>query len=266
MDLSFNYLTNLKLMLPENIEHCSLSGNQLKYWPFKNMPRNLLTLELQENELAEMLSAGKNQYELTFLKILNVSRNHITSLPSALRYPELEVFDGSFNEFSTVPPYLGSQAPKLKSMILRGNPIKTIEFITKISAHHFDLSELPLLTEFDAFAFNSIGQYFYFYFYLIPSTMTHCLFINIFSFRPKRCMRWVDNFTQFCAEIDKKFIWTCSEAVPFGFELQPFANYKSQLGQLVTTEPRCRPTRESNRLYMWIAMDARLFGTDAVWT
>lgn len=157
LDLSFNHLTHVKLLMPENIEHCSLAGNQLKYWPLKNMPRNMQTLELQENELTEMLGVNKNQNELTSLKLLNISRNHIASLPPVLRYPELKVFDGSYNAFPSIPPYLGSQAPKLKVMNFRGNPIKTIEFITKISAHIFDLSELPLLTEFDAFAFNSIG-------------------------------------------------------------------------------------------------------------
>lgn len=160
LDLSSNHLTNMKLLMPENIEHFSLAANQLKYWPLKNIPRHLQTLELQQNELTEMLSVDKSRNELPSLKFLNISRNRMASLPSALRYPELEVFDGSYNAFPSIPPYLGSQGPKLKAMSLRGNPIKTIEFITKISAHIFDLSELPL-TEFDAFAFNSIGKFFH---------------------------------------------------------------------------------------------------------
>lgn len=75
LDLSFNHLTHVKLLMPENIEHCSLAGNQLIYWPLKNMPRNMQTLELQENELTEMLGVNKNQNELTSLKLLNISRN-----------------------------------------------------------------------------------------------------------------------------------------------------------------------------------------------
>lgn len=157
LDLSLNHLKNLELKLSENVQHISLAGNQLKYWPLKNLPTNLQTLELQENGLTEMIGVAKNQIELSSLRFLNISRNQINSMPSAIRYPVLEVFDGSYNAFTSIPPYLGNQAPKLKVIKLRGNPIKTIEFITKISAHHFDLSELPMLTEFDAAAFNAIG-------------------------------------------------------------------------------------------------------------
>lgn len=156
LDLSLNHLKNLDLKLPENVQHVLLAENQLKYWPLKNLPMNLQTLELQENGLTEMIGA-KNQIELPSLKFLNISRNQINTMPSVFRFPVLEVFDASYNAFTNIPPYLGNQAPKLKVMNLRGNPIKTIEFITKISAHIFDLSELPLLTEFDASAFNVIG-------------------------------------------------------------------------------------------------------------
>lgn len=159
LDLSLNHLNNLELKLPENVEHFSLAENQLKYWPLKNFPMHLQTLELQENALTEMIGAigvVKHQIELSSLKFLNISRNHINSMPTAFRFPVLEVFDGSYNAFTNIPPYLGNQAPKLKVIKLRGNPIKTIEFIAKISAHSFDLSELSLLTEFDAYAFNAI--------------------------------------------------------------------------------------------------------------
>lgn len=160
LDLSLNHLENLALKLPENMQHISLAGNQLKYWPLKNVPLNLHTLELQENELTGAIGGGKNRIALTTLKFLNISRNHINSLSSAfVNYPDLEVFDGSYNAFTNIPPQLGSHAPKLKILKLRGNPIKTIEFNAKISAHSFDLSELPLITEFDANAFNSIGLY-----------------------------------------------------------------------------------------------------------
>lgn len=161
LDLSSNQLKNLALILTESIEYISLAKNQLKYWPIKKLPANLQTLELQENELIEMFdSANKNKVEIASLKYLNISRNHINMLPSTLHCPMLEVFDASYNEFNNIPQYLGKQAPVLKVLKLRGNPIKTIEFTTKMSAHIFDLSELPLLTEFDASVFNSIGLYF----------------------------------------------------------------------------------------------------------
>lgn len=162
LDLSWNHLKAVELALTESVEHISLAGNQLKYWPLKRFPTNLQTLELQENELIEQIgvnTVGKKRIVLSSLKFLNISRNRISSLPVALRFTALEEFDGSYNKFTNIPPYLGVQAPKLKVLRLRGNPIKTIEFITKISAHHLDFSELSLLTELDANAFNSIGLY-----------------------------------------------------------------------------------------------------------
>lgn len=119
-------------------------------------------MELQENQLTEMHNAvanGKNRLEFPSLVLLNISRNHINALPPTLSYPMLEILDASYNDFPMIPQYLGAQAPILRVLRLRGNPIKTIEFSTKISAHIIDLSELPLLTEFDANVFNSIGSY-----------------------------------------------------------------------------------------------------------
>lgn len=161
LDLSSNHLKDLILKLPDSLEHVLLARNQLKYWPMNNLPTNLKSLELQENELTEIFNsaATKNRIEFASLKFFNISRNHIDSLPSTLSYPALEVLDASYNEFLTVPQYLGTQAPTLKVLKLSGNPIKTIEFTTKMSAHIFEFSNLPMLTGFDANVFNSIGKY-----------------------------------------------------------------------------------------------------------
>lgn len=160
LDLSLNHLKDLALKLPDSVEHVLLASNQLEHWPMSNLPKNLQILELQENELTEIVStaAAKNRIEFSTLKFINISRNHINSLPSTLSYPVLEVLDASYNEFLTVPQYLGKQAPNLLALKLRGNPIKAIEFTTRMSAHIFDFSELPMLTEFDANVFNSIGM------------------------------------------------------------------------------------------------------------
>lgn len=126
----------------------------------KNHPKNLKLLELQENELTEVfntVAVGKNRFDFFSLKFINISRNLIATLPSTLSYPDLEILDASYNKFSGIPRYLGVQAPVLKVLQLKGNPIKTIQFNTKISVHFLDLSELPLLTEFDANVFNVIG-------------------------------------------------------------------------------------------------------------
>lgn len=161
LDLSLNHLKDLSLQMPESIEHISLAKNQLKYWPIAKPPRNLKTLELQENQLTEMFNVianGKNRIEFPSLTLVNISRNHINTLPPTLSYPMLDILDASYNKFPAIPQYLGAQAPVLRVLRLRGNPIKTIEFSTKISANVLDLSELNI-SEFDANVFNSLGSY-----------------------------------------------------------------------------------------------------------
>lgn len=163
LDLSSNQLKDLALKLPDTTERVSFARNSLRFWPMNKFPKNIQVLELQENDLMEIFNsdaAAANRIEFTSLKFLNVSRNHINSMPSTLSYPVLEVFDASYNKFVSIPQYLGAQAPALRVIRLRGNLIKTIEFTTKISAHVIDFSELPMLNEFDASVFDSIGSYF----------------------------------------------------------------------------------------------------------
>lgn len=178
LDLSANNLKDVSLKLPDSVQYISLARNKLKYWPIENQPKNLERLELEDNELVEMfntVAVGKKRIKFSSLKFINVSKNHIISMPSQLSYPVLEVFDGSFNDFSSIPQYVGIQAPHLKELRLRGNPIKTIAFSTKLSAYILDLSQL-LVTEFDANVFNSIGSINFFTFWFFS-------FENYFRYR-----------------------------------------------------------------------------------
>lgn len=147
------------MQLPENIERISFAANKLKFWPMETFPKNMQSLELQDNQLTEMYNSaliGSHRVEFSNIKFLNISRNRISIMSPILSYPLLEIFDASFNEFTSIPQYLGAQAPALKVLSLRGNPIKTIEFTTRMSAHFIDLSELPKLSEFDANVFSSV--------------------------------------------------------------------------------------------------------------
>lgn len=160
LDLSSNNLKDLLLELPDCIERISMARNRLNHWPMKNHPRNLQILELQDNELTNIfnnIAANRNSFDIFSLKSLNISRNLISGLPPKINFPNLEVFDGSYNRFQNIPTYIGVQAPALKVLLLKGNPIKTIQFATKITAHILDFSELPLLNELDANVFNVIG-------------------------------------------------------------------------------------------------------------
>lgn len=160
LNLSKNNLNDLALKLPETIEHLDISSNSLKYWPIVNVPGNLQTLELQNNFLIEIFNGAilsKSVIEFPNVTLINVSHNHVDSLPIILKYPMLKVLDLSFNNFAEVPQELERQAPNLDWLLMNGNPIKRIAFSRKIAARKIEFSQMPLLHEVDASQFDLVG-------------------------------------------------------------------------------------------------------------
>lgn len=160
LNLSNNILNDLTLKLSDSLEHLMIASNNLQYWPMVAHPQNLKSLELQNNRLIEMFYAAPAKEDIEFANItkINVSHNHIETLPLTLHYPALTVFDLSFNRFAEMPQTLGRQAPNLDWLRMSGNPLQKIEFPQKTFVRKLELSELPLLSELDASRFDSIGE------------------------------------------------------------------------------------------------------------
>lgn len=158
LDLSHNKLDDLTLKLTDVLEHCSIASNNLQYWPIATHLQSLKTLDLQHNRLIELFNAALGKGDIGFSNVtkINVSHNHLETLPSTLRYPELKVFDLSFNRFAEMPQTLGQQAPNLDWLRMSGNPLHKIEFTQKMFARKMEFNELPSLSEFDAGQFDWI--------------------------------------------------------------------------------------------------------------
>lgn len=159
LDLSNNNLNDLSLKLADSLENLRIASNNLQYWPIVAHPQSLKWLELQNNRLVEMFYTyhGKNDIEFPNITRINVSHNHIESLPTTLHYPALTSFDLSYNRFEEMPHSLGRQAPNLDWLRVSGNPLRKIEFSQQIFARRLEFSELPLLAELDASQFDSIS-------------------------------------------------------------------------------------------------------------
>lgn len=160
LDMSNNVLNDLTLKLSDSVEHLLIASNNLQYWPLVAHPQNLKILELQDNHLIELFDAtlAKNDIEFTNITKINVSQNHIETLPSTLQYPALKVFDLSFNRFVEMPQTLGRQAPNLDWLRMSGNPLRKIELRQKLFARKLEFSDLPQLSGLDASQFDWIGK------------------------------------------------------------------------------------------------------------
>lgn len=176
LDLSRNKLKEISLKLTDSIKHISLSANNLNYWPMKNVPINLDTLEMQSNNLEELV----NGIELPNVTVFNISNNYIEMLPSNFYCPNLKTLDMSHNRFTEIPAELGRQAPSLDWLRMNSNPIEQIKITKKVVVRKLELSGLLHLKEFDASQFNFLGNFLFQLIRLVMCTIYIIYFLLLF--------------------------------------------------------------------------------------
>lgn len=230
-----------------------IASNNLQYWPMVAHPQNLKSLELQNNRLIELSYAAPGMEDIEFANVtkINVSHNHIETLPLKLHYPALAVFDLSFNHFAEMPQTLGRQAPNLDWLRMSGNPLQKIEFTQKTFVRKLELSELPLLSEFDASQFDYIGKWIDWKMIDLNTYQFNFLSLEIRLHR-------ADCIALSTASEYTEFVYEIIELVLFGSEPQRSECCKSELGQLDGTRSRHRLPGKSNFVHMHrIAMALR---------
>ncbi|XP_067893357.1 leucine-rich repeat-containing protein 40 isoform X3 [Heterodontus francisci] len=152
LDVHDNQLRSLPYAIGQllNLQKLNISHNKLKELPDKlwNLS-SLKTLHLHHNELEQIpegigqlvhledleLHIGNNQIEylgsehlknLSAISVLELRDNKLKSLPDEiLLLQNLERLDLTNNDISSLPYVLGN-LPKLKSLLVEGNPLRTI--------------------------------------------------------------------------------------------------------------------------------------------
>lgn len=152
LDLSYNLLHDINLELPSFVEVFAVKANELVNWPLTKNPEKLEELKLQENKLTELFN---NKINVENLKILNISGNQIESFPNILMN-NLEVLDLSQNLLSTTPKNMSNLMPKLKTLIMDGNPIESIQFDESVNVEKLSFSYMPLLKSIFAKSFSNV--------------------------------------------------------------------------------------------------------------
>jgi len=121
-DVSFNRLTSIPLKFSlVQLQTLNLSNNELAEVVDVGALKMLAILHIEHNKLTEFPTGMEH---LANLSELHTSNNEITSIPSEIKELQgLRIFDISFNSLKDVPLELSS-CRKLKTLDLTSNPLK----------------------------------------------------------------------------------------------------------------------------------------------
>ncbi|XP_067949493.1 leucine-rich repeat-containing protein 43-like, partial [Watersipora subatra] len=108
-----------------NLEYLTLSANYIKNVNSKNLPRKLVSLELNSNLVSELFSLCVDPPALVHLGLGNNSLTYVDDYLSGDHWPALLSLDLSYNNLTDLPETLRKlkTLPNLRNIILMGNPL-----------------------------------------------------------------------------------------------------------------------------------------------
>ena len=108
-----------------NLEYMTLSANYIKNVNSKNLPRKLLSLELNSNQVSELFSLCLDPPALVHLGLGNNCLTYVDDYLSGEHWPALLSLDLSYNNLTDLPETLRKlkTLPNLRNLILLGNPV-----------------------------------------------------------------------------------------------------------------------------------------------
>lgn len=108
-----------------NLEYLTLSANYIKNVNSKNLPRKLLSLELNSNLVSELFSLCVDPPALVHLGLGNNCLTYVDDYLSGDHWPALLSLDLSYNNLTDLPETLRKlkTLPNLRNIILMGNPL-----------------------------------------------------------------------------------------------------------------------------------------------
>lgn len=114
-----------QLLKFSNLEYLTLSTNYIKNVNSKNLPRKLLSLELNSNLVSELFSLCVDPPALVHLGLGNNCLTYVDDYLSGDHWPALLSLDLSYNNLTDLPETLRKlkTLPNLRNIILMGNPL-----------------------------------------------------------------------------------------------------------------------------------------------
>lgn len=108
-----------------NLEYLTLSANYIKNVNSRNLPRKLLSLELNSNLVSELFSLCVDPPALVHLGLGNNCLTYVDDYLSGDHWPALLSLDLSYNNLTDLPETLRKlkSLPNLRNVILMGNPL-----------------------------------------------------------------------------------------------------------------------------------------------
>lgn len=114
-----------RLLKFSNLEYLTLSANYIKNVNSRNLPRKLLSLELNSNMVSELFSLCVDPPALVHLGLGNNCLTYVDDYLSGDHWPALLSLDLSYNNLTDLPETLRKlkTLPCLRNIIMMGNPL-----------------------------------------------------------------------------------------------------------------------------------------------
>ncbi|XP_012279467.1 leucine-rich repeat neuronal protein 1-like [Orussus abietinus] len=179
LDLSFNRIREVEegcLLDLEQLVSLNISNNNITrllwselpvtltrlnagYNLIEEGPRNLSFIQVLDIAFNNVSDFNVIEDSVQGLTSLNVSGNRLTDFPS-YSLDNLETLDVSDNSITRIPEsFRADRLPRLRDLLISGNPIKKLFFKEEIRLKKLVASRLPLLEAIDAYDLSKISSW-----------------------------------------------------------------------------------------------------------
>ena len=137
--------------LPSSLRALSIGNNKIASLPL-NLPE-IRYLNIQDNSISSIQIAAAWFKEL---QSLNISGNAITAFPD-VKFNSLKILDLSRNKLQSIPETLKTNNfPVVETLVIGSNPIKNVIFTSELRLRSLFLNNLDLMETIESNAFHNL--------------------------------------------------------------------------------------------------------------